>query len=147
MNQEVYINHFQSETTLPSYFVSIDYPDKLTINRLRHGQKVLEAQFLADACILVLPFQDMEYPVISTSDGVYLLDPAYWHKETAIEVDTFLVNENFLKASKCETIFDLIDWLSVDNLLLLFREKMFYFAMVGSSLPKSTSLTEIVDEV
>ena len=72
--------------------------------------------------------------------GVFLIDPVNWEKEINIEIDTFLINDNFLKDSGCQTIFDFIDWISLENLIALFDKKMFLLAMVDKYQNISKSL-------
>lgn len=108
------------------------HPSEASIAQLRHGQRVLEAQFLGGASVMLLPQQDLAFPAIFTSDGVSLLEPTNWEKEVNIEINTFLINDNFLKVSGCETIFDFIEWVSLENLINLFEKKMFLLAMVNN---------------
>lgn len=135
-----FIAREESWTTLPNYFVSNTFPVESEVVQLRHGQRVLESQFLGDANVLVLPSQDLMFPGIFTSEGVYLLDPANWEKEIDIEINTFLINDNFLESSGCQTIFDFIEWISLENLIDMFTRKMFLLAMVDTYNLGSKSL-------
>jgi hypothetical protein len=84
------------------------------------------------------------FPGIFTSEGVYLLDPANWEKEIDIEINTFLINDNFLESSGCQTIFDFIEWISLENLIDMFTRKMFLLAMVDTYNLGSKSLVRTV---
>ena len=139
-----FIAREESWTTHPNYFVSNTFPVESDVGQLCHGQRVLEAQFLGDANVLVLPCQDLEHPSIWTSEGVSLLDPANWEKEFNIEINTFLINDNFLEVSGCQTIFDFIEWISLENLIDLWTRKMFLLAMVDTYNLGSKSLVRTV---
>ena len=54
---DIFIAHEDSDTTLSNYFVSNTLPNGADIAQLRHGQRVLEAQFLYAASVMVLPAQ------------------------------------------------------------------------------------------
>lgn len=136
----LFIAREESWTTLPNYFVSNTFPIESEVVQLRHGQRVLEAQFLGGANIMVLPYQDLEHPSIYTSEGISLLDPANWEKEIGIEINTFLINDNFLEVSGCKSIFEFIEWISLENLIDLFTRKMFLLAMADGYHLGSKSL-------
>ena len=129
---QYFIAREESYITIPNYFVSTNHPTEADVTQLRHAQRVLEAQFLGGASVMLLPEQNLEFQGIYTSDGVSLLEPTNWEKEINIEINTFLINDNFLNASGCETIFDFIEWVSLENLIDLFQKKIFLLAMVNN---------------